>query len=87
MNDGGMLVDRPAADDPLLQPGEQDQHREREDERVEAELHDHEAVEEARQPRRSPSTTRMPKAGFQCVPSPWPSFGTISHAPIIGARP
>jgi hypothetical protein len=34
-----------------------------------------------------PMTTRMPKAGFHFVPRPCASFDTISHAPIIGARP
>ena len=33
------------------------------------------------------STTRMPSAGLHSVPSPWPSFETISHAPTIGASP
>jgi hypothetical protein len=33
------------------------------------------------------STTRMPTAGFQFVPRPCASFGTISQAPIIGASP
>src|SRR5581483_997166 len=43
---GRHLVDRPPADDSLLQPREQDEHREREDEGVEPELHDHDPVEE-----------------------------------------
>ena len=28
-----------------------------------------------------------PTTGLQFVPSPWAAFGTISHAPIIGASP
>ena len=33
------------------------------------------------------STTTIPIAGLQLVPSPCALFGTISHAPIMGARP
>ena len=33
------------------------------------------------------SVTRIPIAGLQSVPRPWPLTGTISQAPSIGASP
>ena len=33
------------------------------------------------------SSTRIPATGLQFVPSPCAALGTISQAPIIGARP